>query len=402
MITILSGLPGNGKTLKAVQMLQQRKAAGQFALHKGITGLDPSVAREWEKDPSEWQELPPGTLLVIDEAQDFAKTNGKGGSPEWITNLSKHRHAGVDFVFITQDPRFLDPWVRRLANQHIHLVRKFGAEASVTHEWDRCEENPVDYHALQRSVTGLFRFPKELYQVYKSATLHLVKRRVPWKVWAFFGLFPLAGFLLWLGLHGFSASHEKKPEPLVAAKGEKSGASAPPGGEHVLTGDEYVRRFTPVVGALPWSAPAFQKMQPSDYPVAYCMAFETARGEDCRCITQQGTRYDMKKDSCITIAQNGVFDPFHSQRKDLRESEQKERRQEQREDAERRAGEQAQRSPVASFSLDDHVQNRVSAVALPAFRAGPTSNASGPIPSTVGVQPVSQLPPAGRIGPQLH
>jgi len=361
-------------------MLQERKAEGKLAVHKNIRGLSPSVAREWDKELEHWQELPPGTLLVVDEAQDFAKTNGKAGSPQWVMELSKHRHAGIDFVFISQDPRFLDPWVRRLANRHLHLVRKFGAEVSVTHEWDRCHDDPTEYHSTQASSKGLFRFPKELYQVYDSATLHQVQRKVPKKLYVLAALIPFGAFLLWWGVHHFTS--KSKPVEAVA-KPETvrvEGRPDTPRAGHALSGEEYVRQFAPVVSVLPWSAPAFQKMQPSDYPVAYCMAFETTQAkQDCRCLTQQGTRYEMALPLCLEVAKHGVFDPFHSQRRDLKEAEQKERQISQRRElsGETRTAENAQHSASASFG--DHVGH-----VGQSFRAGPTENASGRIPSNIG------------------
>jgi len=381
VITIISGLPGNGKTLLAVRMLQERKAQGKLALHKGIKDLSPAIADEWPEELENWPKLPPGTLLVVDEAQDYAKSNGKCGSPQWVLDLSKHRHAGVDFAFITQDPRFLDPWIRRLANCHIHLARKFGSEMSVQHQWDRCHEDPTDYHSLQASSKGLFRYPKELYQVYKSATLHQVQRRIPKKLYAALALIPLAGFLLWYGLHSFVGGAKTQPTSSAKLKTD-TGTSPTSTGQKATTADEYIKQFTPVVKAWPWSAPAFRDMKAADYPVPYCMVMELGTGKDCKCITQQGTRYNVDKATCIVIATDGVFDPFHSTRRDLDRD---------RRSADREAGEARQQPQAAAPpSVSGGGGERSSSVAFSSFRAGPTQNASGPIPSTVGTLPAEQ------------
>jgi hypothetical protein len=389
VITIVSGLPGNGKTLYAVQLLQKRKAAGKLGLYKNINGLSPAVATEWQHDLSEWRSLPPGALLVVDESQDFAATRGKQGSPEWVTALSKHRHQGIDIVFLTQDPRFLDPWVRRLCNQHIHLERKLGFEASTVFEWSRCEDDVTDFHARERAIKSVFRFPRELYSLYKSAEIHTIKRRIPLKVYLFFALIPICGFLFWFGLHRFFNGDVAK-HPVISADGRIEGdttgtySGAP---KKILTGDEYVQQFTPVVGALPWSAPAFQSMKPSDFPVLYCMVIDKGIEKDCKCLTQQGTRYKLDKSICIRVAVDGVFDPFNSSRRDLRRA--GDRDSHGNDDWAGRM--QAQAQPAAS-APDGYSFLGGSASQVPvgsgAFRAGPTSNASGPILPPANPAPV--------------
>lgn len=389
MITILSGLPGNGKTLYAVQMLQRRTGEGKPALYKNINGLSPLVASEWPHDLADWAKLPPGSLLVVDEAQDFAATQGKQGSPKWVTDLSKHRHIGADFVFITQDPRFLDPWIRRLCNRHVHLVRKMGLEASVVHEWDKCQDDPRDYHALEASRSSIWRFPKELYPLYKSAEVHTVKRSIPRKVYIFLLLFPVCGFFFWYGLHRFFSGDVAAKAPAITAKGsvpvDPTGLFAG-GGEGVaghMTGAQYVKLFEPVVRAWPWSAPAFQSMKPVDYPVPYCMEIERGKGFDCKCLTQQGTRYNVEKSICKQIAEDGVFDPFHSNRHDADRGGSERSRDR---PGDRREWSTAVSAPGSSAVVGGADWGPVELPrGGPVFAAGPTANASGPI-----VSPASQ------------
>lgn len=305
-ITIISGLPGNGKTLLAVKMMREYKAEGRLVLAKNFAGLDPSIAQDWPHPMEEWKTIPPGAVLFVDESQDFVATQGKGGSPAWVTDFSKVRHGGLELVFVTQDPRFLDPWVRRLCNRHIHVMRKMGMQVAVLHEWDRVQENPVDYHALQASQKTTWKYPKELFSLYKSATIHTVKRRIPKKVYFLF--FALAATI---GLVWYASQRVLRP-PGTVAEGGPAGTSGRPAA--VVSAADYAKRFTPVVQSMPWSAPAYADLKPTDFPVLYCMISEE---KGCRCYTQQITRYYIDENICRVIVRDGVFNPFASQRKDV-------------------------------------------------------------------------------------
>ena len=306
-LTIISGLPGNGKTLYAINLMRELKAAGRFVLVMNFDGLDPSVAKAWSGPIENWKDLPAGTVLFIDEAQDFLATNGKGGSPEWVKDFSKVRHGGLEIVFITQDPRFLDPWVRRLANRHIHLVRTKGLQVAAVHEWDRVKDDPVEYHAIEASTKSVFRYPKELYTLYKSANIHTVKAKIPKRLWLYAALIPLFCWAVWYTMHLLGHMGGSPEAKALVANGI--------GGAKVeLTGsaEAWAKKFTPVVPSQPWSAPAYADKKPEDFPVLSCIASE----QKCLCITQQGTRYHIDNYTCKLIATEGVFNPFDSTRRD--------------------------------------------------------------------------------------
>jgi len=307
-VTIISGLPGNGKTLLAVKMMREAKAQGRLVLAKNVKGLDASVAQDWPHPMEEWKSIPPGSILFVDESQDFVASNGKGGSPEWVKEFSKVRHGGVELVFITQDPRFLDPWVRRLCNRHIHVMRKMGMQLAVCHEWDRVQENPVDYHALQASIKTTWKYPKELFQLYKSANIHTVKRRIPKKLFLF-----VAVVIATVVVSVIAVSRILHPSS-GATSSTVALAAKPASIGGVADAAAYAKRFMPAVQSMPWSAPAYADLKPTDYPVLYCMDSEAV---GCRCYTQQITRYYIDEKICRVIVRDGVFNPFASQRKDV-------------------------------------------------------------------------------------
>jgi hypothetical protein len=114
----------------------------------------------------------------------------------------------------------------------------------------------------------------------------------------------------------------------------------------------------------------------------------------CSCITQQGTVYKVEKNTCIQIAKYGVFDPFHSSRRDLQREEARDRSAD-----EGRAGRmQAQAQPAASAPAYDY---SLSSLQVPhgsgAFSSGPTSNASGPIVSPADRAPASSFAGAPSV-----
>ena len=93
--------------------------------------------------------------------------------PDWMKELTLHRHHGVDFVLATQKPAYLHSFVRGLVGLHIDLLRKFGVAASVKFEWDEVQVDPSKNQ--KKAVMTLWKFPTSDYKFYKSAELHTVK-----------------------------------------------------------------------------------------------------------------------------------------------------------------------------------------------------------------------------------
>src|SRR3990167_5397468 len=140
MMTLVTGLPGACKTLHTlVHVKAEADKEKRRVYYSGIKNL----ALDWiEHDPKKWFELPARSIMVIDECQDLFPSRASGASlPEYISRLAKHRHGGVDLVFITQHPMMVDPYIRRLSNRHLHMVRIAGLEASTVHEWASVKEN---------------------------------------------------------------------------------------------------------------------------------------------------------------------------------------------------------------------------------------------------------------------
>ena len=147
-ITLVTGLPGHGKTLYSLaRWKEEAEKDNRPVFHNGIKGLNLPGWQTWE--PDNWEQLPPNALMVIDECQKAFPVRGRGQPPAWIENLSTHRHLGVDFVVITQNPMLMDSFVRRLVDRHFHIVRKFGTHFVTIHEFvNGCKENVDKSRAL--------------------------------------------------------------------------------------------------------------------------------------------------------------------------------------------------------------------------------------------------------------
>lgn len=302
-IKLITGLPGSGKSLLGVDEVRKAVDAGRPTYVDGLDGLVPFG---WEPcDANAWQDLPDGSLVVFDEAQKKWGTRRTAEPPEHIRALSEHRHRGFDFVLITQHPTMLDAYVRKLVNGHRHLLRQFGAEVSKVFGWQECQDDPQSQGTRDRGTVSIWRYPHELFPLYKSATLHTVKRKLPARVYGIAALVLLLGVAAWFGygkLSSIERTAAKANAAAVPAKSESQDAKAPP-----RNAAEYVERITPRVLGMPWSAPLFDDRKPKAEPDILCVDIQNA---ECRCYSEQITPIRSTPNVCKQIARHGVYNPY--------------------------------------------------------------------------------------------
>lgn len=201
MITVISGEPGNGKTAYVVSEMLKEAEAGRRILVFGIPDL--KVPHERTPPVAEWTELVPhdddpdilvprftfphGSLIVIDEAQDVYKPRSASSKvPPISAALERHRHLGLDIWLITQKPMLLDSHVRQEAGRHLHITANWKGRELL--EWPSVR-NPSDRAEVARAITVPYKLPSHVYDLYKSASLHVkVKRRVPRQLYYFVGM----------------------------------------------------------------------------------------------------------------------------------------------------------------------------------------------------------------------
>ena len=317
MISLTSGLPGAGKTLWTIVFVEAlRKKENRDVYYYGIKDLTLS----WKplEDPKKWFECPPGSIIVIDEAQHHFPMRGSSQAmPEHVKRTATHRHDGHDIFLITQHPGKLDPAMRKDIEVHRHLMRKFGSSLVTVHQWqgvrETCDKTRRD------SISHTWRYPKEAFAWYKSAEVHTHKLSIPPKlILAVLFILLVIGSWIWYGKRlqerakGGDAVElpERAPSqrggPSTLAREGSSGQA-----KAVKTTAEYLAEHVPRVPGLEHTAPMYDGLTaPKVVPVpAACIQWT---GKGCKCFTQQGTPYKTSEEICVQIVRHGIFLPFEA------------------------------------------------------------------------------------------
>lgn len=328
-IRLVTGIPGHGKTLYTIWLGKQFLAEGRPVYAAGFRDLDydatgflplPSPFESFDRENldyagfirPDWMLLE-GAVILLDECYGVMPSRAPGRAvPPHIDALARHRHYNIDLVLVTQKHNQIDSFVQGLINTHVHVKNRFGFKRSVLRTFDGFESNPAK---ATPDRAPLWAFPKELYGVYKSATEHSIKRRIPWFLWAPLPLVALIVGLVWYVVHSFGEKGRPAPAATaaVAAGGAGAGSSSPSSlasresTEDRLRHSDYAQWMTPRVAGQPWTAPAFDTLRVQAMPRLFCAAVEDAT---CHCITEQGTAYKVDVAVCRTIARDGVYNPF--------------------------------------------------------------------------------------------
>jgi len=314
MIHLITGQPGHGKSLRALELGLAYLKEGREVFLVRIPGVDYAATGFKELESlSQWRETPKGAVIIADEVwRDVpARPVGKAG-PEWENELAVHRHSGKDFLLLTQKGDQVSTFVRGLVDQHTHVRRKFGTEVATLLTWDRYQPAVASNAEVRDARKKLWRYPKEIYKLYKSADAHTVKRNLPWQMFAIPVLVVVVIFLGWYVFHRFKTQHGTMPEAAAVAAGAPApGATvaAPVSGGGKMTPAEYVLQHMPRVPGMPWSAPWHDGAKPRADPDVYCVWSE-AKG--CRCYTEQITRLDVPALQCSAMARDGIYNPFRA------------------------------------------------------------------------------------------
>lgn len=354
MMYLISGQPGNGKTLRAMSMAhefyeqnQQQVKDGKAQPRRFFTNIAGATIDEnpeafpWlEKLPehNDWTQLPDGSFVLYDEAHSDGNTQGlerygrlfpstgKPGESDdpRIRSMSTHRHRGFDLVFITQWPSKIHHQVRSLIGSHTHMNRTFGMQRAGVLTWSRVQPDPYDERVRDKAEEEIWAYPKALYERYRSATLHTAshKFKVPKRVWQGLSMavtLIVCLWLIWMFVVKPSAASPKKEEQGAGAL-PTAAALAPLGAgmaaARPLSREEYVAKHKPRVEFQPWSAPAFDERTVQSQPELYCMASGTTEQDTtCTCVTEQGTKASISIPVCVAIARDGpAYNPYRAPR----------------------------------------------------------------------------------------
>jgi len=308
MLYLVTGLPGSSKTLNTIKFIAENENWKDRKIYQyNIKEL----IFDWEildTDTAKcWFDLPDNSLIVLDECQSIFPPRRVGSEiPKLVSELNTHRHRGFDIVLITQHPMLLDTAVRRVIGHHTHYERAFGLHRVRRVEWQECINDPKDYHARKDAVISSISIDKKYFDKYKSAEVHTHKSKLPKKLL----IIIISAVLIVAGFIWFIYDFSHRSDAIKEEKSLKELMTDPVFSDDPLPHEvdlAYLSNITPRVEGMPWSAPIYDDLNvPSIMPKPSCIEFVEAK--DCRCYTQQATRYDVSYELCHSIVQNGWFD----------------------------------------------------------------------------------------------
>lgn len=333
MIYWYTGQPGHGKTLHAIERLLEFKDQGRIVFACNIREFDYAKTGVLEMTADQFRDwpnfLPDGAVALVDEAYEHGmlpKRPPGAKVPHHVEQLAKHRHRGLDFIFVSQSPdKQCDQFVHDLIERHIHVRRRFGTKFVHLREFDRFEAQAEKAVPL---VTKRKALPKRPMGTYKSTELDTTERRVPW----YYIALPV---LIIAAVCSFYYVFGRMDKRLASGsddlpKAASTGAAAPHDGAPATAGsaaatfgtptlEEYVKQFLPRIPSQPWTAPAYDDALslPTEPPRVFCMSSlggENGLGKhddpSCNCVTEQGNRYDLDDATCRYIARRGQYEPY--------------------------------------------------------------------------------------------
>lgn len=345
MITLITGVPGSGKTLMAVSDLAKKidkEWAGRKIFIHGIPELtiptEPIPDGHTIQDMHVWLKWPEnnGSVVVIDEAQNIFPPRSAGSkTPEIIEWIHVHRHSGVDIILITQMPGRIDKQVRDLVGAHYH-IHKTPLGVRMRYFWDYCENNPKS--GMKNARPEVYKFDKKAFGLYKSAEIHTKvktpKSRVLWVIPLALVVFGITSYMGYSLLSGFGSSEKADSEnssvssfvdvpsddlkktvkdKSVVAGQEMGGRIAPSQNKNLI--EEMLK---PKIEGMVESKPLYdqiRQVKQLEYPVACISGGRTG----CSCYSSQGTVIkEIDKKTCNDYVKNGMpFNPYKEPNRDV-------------------------------------------------------------------------------------
>lgn len=322
MIRLFTGLPGAGKTNHALSEAIAEIAKGRPVYLSNVNGLDLAGCIPFE-DPRKWEELPAGSLLIVDEAQRFWRATRALDVPAEVQAMETHRHLGIDFILTTQQPNYLMKHLRGLVGEHIHHKRlaKGGAQ---TWKWNRVSEDPTSATDQELAESGMYVFNQSAFTVYKSTEADTHKPKLSKKLkFMIVGAILVGAVAIMLpgllrkGPAKTANETTESEDPSAQPPGRGSDGSRDRKEDPPRTLAEYAEWLSPRMAGAMWSAPAFDKDVAAE-PELYCASSDDgtdANGEwskgGCSCMSEQGTRIVLDQQTCYAVVDaGGVYNPF--------------------------------------------------------------------------------------------
>jgi zona occludens toxin len=323
---LTTGANGAGKTLNTLKWVRERqvKESREVFYNGRFDMIEGGELDSWKKfDFKDWQTLPDGALIVLDECHnDLPVRSGSAPPPESVRMLAEHRKRGFDFYLISQHPQNIDLFVRRLIGSpgwHRHLKRTFGADMVSVLEWSAVKGDCEKTGASKDAKVSMVGFPKEVYKWYNSASLHTGKKSIPWQVWGLLAAVVIIPAMIYFAYQALKPKVIVPPGAVAVAPGQVNLFA--PGQvsqgnrtdeKKPLTPEEYAKAFQARIPGFPQSAARYDGVQTvTQAPKPAACVHGKRPGEkavSCKCYSQQATPLDTPLAVCVAIAAGGFFD----------------------------------------------------------------------------------------------
>lgn len=310
MITVITGLPGAGKTSWVIEQLLMPLAKKDWienAIDKhgkpvqvkrriktNINGLLLDHDKIGEEEIKSWPDwAQPGDLIVYDEIQEpWPKVPAGSKKTPDIQQLEKHRHYGIDMVLLTQHPNLINDAIITLAGQHRHVRKVGNSRFATVYEWDGVSRSLLYKNAV---VKKPWRRGKEVEGMYASSALHTKQARsLPSVLWVLL----LVAIALPVGAYQWSGKFKERyfgGGPELA-----SAASAPVPAVPFAS----LQSSAPVASAPLVVADVQAQAEPQ---IAGCVA----AADRCECYDVKGKWMTTELQQCRTsAARGGVLVPY--------------------------------------------------------------------------------------------
>lgn len=297
-ITLVTGTPRSGKTLWAVEQLNNYILADDLRpLYSDIKGFSCDVV---QPSPDDWRTVPDGSVIFYDECQMRKIFSSKfKGESDIILEMTMHGHRGIDIYFITQGTRYMNTDIFPLVNRHVHVHNAFRSKrGSKLYLFDTVQTSLSKSNLRDAADVKTWRYPIHLYDVYKSSSVHnkesYVSSRIKNAMTICFGVLCMIVFYAYQAFNDetsiFTNSESVEKTLVVDQPAPASPALAAPPPPVQL--DEVQRSSLS-------SAPTYD-------PFAR-VAMVSVRGSDCIARNQYGEILDIAPDRCRFFSDNPSF-----------------------------------------------------------------------------------------------
>lgn len=335
---LITGTPGSGKTLNTLETVHKRAIEEKRPVYYANIELTPNNKIKFDnwtklenqatdRAPSvyNWYDCPEGSIILIDECQDFFPPMGTTTKrPEYITKFATHRHQGFDIYLITQGPALINSSIKDWVQPHIHYRRIWGGNSTYKYENEQCINNIRNINEIARAaIKSRIKLNKDYFGTYQSSVFHTENKRIPKKLIYLFTFASIASiggitYLYTFFNEKYNNINQEKQQT-TTEKPEKEQHKTIPAEIDFLSETKQsslkektfnpITDYQPRIEGLPETAPAYDELRrPKSFPRPQCL--KDIEKNICQCFSQQATLLvDYPIELCESIVKRGYFDP---------------------------------------------------------------------------------------------